>query len=364
MERELASISGTWVQPLGILEMSLADLRNPRAAAESLERFRKRFSAKVCMAPHASHEGSIVAAHTLSVEAMLRKISVDSYVYAASQTKRIAGDTFPIEIQRRGLRDVSVFNGFCQKHDQELFSCLENKPFHFARKQTFMLAYRATARECYLKRKQCESFPTTEEFAAIHGIDEKLEFSDAAIHFQDSALRGAREVEALKATLDRYLMQDAWDRLSTRAIVFPETPSVIATVTFQPFFDMNGTQLQDFENLEAEMSHVCMSVIPLEAGGAAIFSWLDSPNNAPERFFKSVVDGGNLTSSVIHAVFDNTENFALNPTWYEQLTQDKKDYLFSRMMNFELNAAYSEHKRPDLSGPSLDDWGVGVIATF
>ena len=64
------------------------------------------------MAPHIDHEGSVVSAHTLSVEAMLRPISVDSRVYVAAQAKRLAKDTFPIEIQKRGLRDVTVFNGF------------------------------------------------------------------------------------------------------------------------------------------------------------------------------------------------------------------------------------------------------------
>jgi len=105
--------------------MSLSDLPNPKAAAALIEQFRKRFSAKVCMAPHPDHEGPVISAHTLSVEAMLRKIAVDSHVYVAAQAKRLARDTFPIEVQRKGLRDVTVFNGFCQKHDRDLFACLE-----------------------------------------------------------------------------------------------------------------------------------------------------------------------------------------------------------------------------------------------
>jgi len=344
--------------------MSLSDVHNPRAAAELIERFRKRFSAKVCMAPHVDHDGPIVSAHTLSVEVMLRKISVDSHVYAAGLAKRIARDAFPIEMQKRGLRDVSVFNGFCQKHDRELFACLETEPFRFARKQTFMLAYRATTRECYLKRKQYESLPTPEEYGAIHGIEEKLRLSDEALVFQAASLRGAEEAEALKTSLDQHLVRQAWDRVVTRAIIFSRSPSVLATAAFQPFFDMNGVQLQDFENLEAEMSQICMSLIPLEAGGAAIFSWLDSANTAPQRFFESVAQGASLTSAVIHTVFDNTENFALNPAWCEALSDDKKAYLFSRMMLFTSSITYSDQKRPDESAPELDDWGPSIVAAF
>lgn len=290
--------------------MSLSSIHNPKAAAELIDRFRKRFSSKVCMAPLADHDGSIVSAHTLSVEAMLRHIAVDSHVYVAAQAKRLAKDVFPIEIQRRGLRDVTVFNGFCQK----LFACLEAEPFRFRRQQTFMLAYRAVARECYLKRKQYESLPTPQEFADMHGIADELRYSEAALVFQAASLSGAEDVEALKASFDQHLLSQAWDRVVTRAILFPNTPSVLAAAAFQPFVDMNGQQLQDFEDLDAEMSQICMSIIPTETGGAAIFSWLDSSNSAPQRFVDSVTQVPDLTSSVVHSIFDNTENFAINPT--------------------------------------------------
>lgn len=344
--------------------MSLSDIHNPKAAAELIERFRKRFSAKVCMAPQKDHKGSIVSAHTLSVEAMLRKVAVNSKVYGLKQSKEIAKDIFPIQLQKLGLREVSVFNGFCQKHDVELFSCLENEPFYFQPKQNFMLAYRAVARECYLKRKQFESLPTAEEFGNIHGIEEKIRLSDMALIFQAASIRGAEEVEALKATLDRYLLTGAWNRLITRAIIFPNLPSILATAAFQPFFDMNGTQLQDFENLETEMSHICISLIPLEVGGVAIFSWPDSANSAPKRYYDSIIESQNLTSSVIHAVFDNTENFALYPAWYEQLSQGQKDYLFSRVKLFDSGIEGSKHTRPDNSSPFLDDWGKGIATDF
>lgn len=316
------------------------------------------------MAPHEDHAGSVVSAHTLSVGSMLRKIAVNSQVYAFVQGKQKIKENFQLAIKKHGIREVSVFKGFCEGHDRELFSCLENEPFNFTRKQIFMLAYRAAARECYMKRAQYEALPTAEEIAAIHGINENARLSDPMIRVQMECLRGAEETESFKSTLDRYLIQESWDRLITQAIIFPETPSVLATVVFQPYFDMNGVRLQDYENLEAEMSHLCLSVIPLEKGGAAIFSWLDSENAASERFFRSVSEVDDRTSSVIHAVFDNTENFALNPAWYEQLDENKKDYLFSRIMNFDLNIAYAENKRPDQYAPYLDHWGEGCIAGF
>jgi len=316
------------------------------------------------MAPHPDHEGPVISAHTLSVEAMLRKIAVDGHVYVAAQAKRLARDTFPIEVQKKGLRDVTVFNGFCQKHDRELFACLELEPFRFQRQQSFMLAYRAVARECYLKRKQYESLPSPDDYAAIHGIDEQLRFSEAALVFQAASLAGAEDAEELKSSFDKHLLAKAWDRVVTHAILFPTTPTVLAAGSFQPFIDMDGNQLQDFEDLEADMSQICMSVIPTETGGAAIFTWLDSSNAAPQRFFDSVVNASDLTSSVLHAIFDNTENFALNPSWYEALNDDEKKYVFSRILLFAQNTTYADSARPDRGAPKLTNWGAAVVAAF
>ena len=344
--------------------MSLSDLPNPKAAAELINQYRKRFSAKVCMAPHPDHEGSVISAHTLSVEAMLRRIAVDSHVYVAAQAKRMARDSFPIEVQRKGLREVTVFNGFCQKHDRDLFACLELEPFRFRRQQSFMLAYRAVARECYLKRKQYESLPSPEDYAAIHGIKEQLEFSDATLVFQAASLTGAEDAEKLKSSFDKHLLNEAWDRVVTQAILFPSTPTVLAAAAFQPFIDMDGRQLQDFEDFNADMSQICMSVIPTETGGAAIFSWLDSSNAAPQRFFDSVVNAHDLTSSVVHAIFDNTENFAINPTWYEHLTIDEKNYIFSRIILFAQNSSYAKGVRPDQNAQKMTNWGTGAVTCF
>jgi hypothetical protein len=344
--------------------MSLGDLHNPKAAADLIADFRRRFSSKVCMAPHPDHDARIVSAHTMSVEAVLRKISKDGHVYAPNFRVKFSADVHPIEIKRQGLRDVSVFNGFCAKHDAVLFSCLENEPFKFDRRQIFMLAYRAAARECYLKRKQCESLPTLEQMKAIHGISGEISYTEEILIHQTASLRGAEECEQLKVKLDKHLISSSWDRMVTHAIFFEKAPCLTACFVFQPFHDFDGRQLQDYENLDAEMSQLAITVIPVGQGAAAIFSWLDTANSAPRRFFESVVNSPNRTSAVIHAVLDNSENFALSPNWYESLPDTTRNYLLSRMWLLEASIEYHYRQRPEVTAPLLADWGATQVAPF
>ena len=208
--------------------MSLGQLPNPKAAADLINAFRKKFSSKVCMAPFKNHKGSIVSAHTLSVEAVLRKLAIDSHVYAVNHDiySALAGNQ--INIKKLGIGDVSVFNGFCAKHDIELFSCIENEPYTQQPQQNFMLCYRAAARECYLKRKQYESIPTPEQVGTIHKIKAKLQDSESNLLFRMASLKGAEEIEAYKSKLDSYLLRKDWSHLETHYIVFPKPPCLPA----------------------------------------------------------------------------------------------------------------------------------------
>jgi len=308
------------------------------------------------MAPGNDHDKTLVSAHTLSVESVLRKVAIDGHVYAIGRPKQIAKGFFPIEIQRMGLRDVSVFNGRCAKHDRELFACLETEPFHFTPEQLFTLVYRTASKESYLKRKQIEFVPSPEQYAAVHGIEGSLRVLDAAALYQSGVVRGAEQIENLKAVPDDFLQAEQWSRLVTSAVLFPQNPTVLWTTTFQPYVDLDGRQLQDFKDLEADMRHIFVSIIPVDTGGVAIFSWLNTANAAPRLFFESVTRGKSGCSSVVDAILDNAENVAFSHSWYEQLSQAQKDDVFSRVIKFDGSVDQINAQRADDLAPDLGHW--------
>lgn len=338
-------------------EAERASAERRRAVGQQIARFNKLYQTKVCLAPHQNHEGPIVSAHTLSLEAFLRPISRDGRVYA--MRGNISGDhlKFPLNLELQGLRDVSVFNGFCRAHDRDLFACIETRAFEFGSEQLFMLAYRAVARESYYKRKQFESAPSLEQYAAMHSIQEEVQFSGQFENYLSEVLESASDIEALKSRLDEILIAKDWKRLVSRALIFPEPPTVVASFAVEPTVDLNGNRLQDLADRTVEISHVMVSIIPLKSGSAAIFSWLDTANNAPLRLFESLAHSGSPTLAVIHAALDLSENVALSPKWYESLKPATHKYIESRMLNFAQDEIYATHGNPLTRSPNLGDWG-------
>lgn len=329
-----------------------------RAAGQKISEFNKLYQTKVCLAPHEDHEGPIVSAHTLSLEAFLRPISREGRVYAIQKNLTNDPKKFPLTLELQGLRDVSVFNGFCRTHDRELFSCIETRPFEFNQEQLFMLAYRAVVRESYFKRKQHESFPSLEQIAAMQGIKEEIQLTELAEKYLSAILEGAAEIENLKKKLDDLLIAKDWGLLVTRALIFPKPPVVVASFAVQPSVDMNGKRLQNMWDSTSELSHMMVSIIPLNTGSAAIFSWLDSANSAPSRFFDSIALSKAPTTAIIHTALDLSENIAVSPEWYESLKPLTREYVMSRVLNLAQDEIYATRGNPLRRSPDLGDWGT------
>jgi hypothetical protein len=341
--------------------LKFSDIHNPKAAAEAIRDFQKRFSAKVCLSPSRDCDGPIVSAHTLSVSGMLRPISRDGLVYTVKAGDFYkAGEKSPIAFALKGIKETSVFNGFCAKHDKNLFAPIEDKEFICTKEQCFLHAYRAVTKEAYLKRKQAESLMPLEKFKEIHGIKDEVEYSPEALIKNAASLRGAEEIERLKTRLDSALIYQDFDHLVTTVVPFSSTPTVVTSFVYAPDFDFDGSYLQKFEDFEHDLSSLMVTIFPVAAGGLLLLSHESTANSAPRKLVESYLRQKDLTSCAVWLVACQTENFALSPAWYEGLRDADREA-------FE-NAFYStfRHELNQLKERKLNvnSWGAGRAFTI
>lgn len=334
--------------------MDFKDLHDPSKAAELLKEFKQSFKTKVCLSPYPNSDcnGKIISAHTLSVSSMLRPISRNSHVYSLKVNLPPKQGEKPALIELCGINDTSVFNGFCQKHDKELFAPIEDKPFICSKEQLFLHAYRAVAKESYLKRKQAESLPTPEEIQKIHGLGEELVYSRNAILYQIGSLRGAIDIENLKSRMDSYLLNEDYGRLVTEVIEFECQPPISTSFPYSPDIDFDGNPLQSFEDHTQDLSQIIITILPSNNGGFLLLSYEDTANSAPSNLCKSLLQQGDISSSIAWLVALQTENFAISPSWYESLPLDQRD-------NFE-KAFYSNVDLSELSINNLQNLNLQI----
>ena len=75
----------------------------------------------------------------------------DKQVYTP-EADPFSADDF-IRIKKVSIRNASIFHGFCEAHDSELFQPIEVDSIQLNREHACLLAYRALSLELYAKRK-------------------------------------------------------------------------------------------------------------------------------------------------------------------------------------------------------------------
>ena len=338
--------------------MKLSDLHNPKAAADLIKDFKRRFSAKVCLSPSKDCKGDIIAAHTLSAQAMLRPIAREGHVYAIEPCLYRPEDGRPAKLALKGIRETSVFNGFCAHHDKLLFSPIEDREFVCAPEQLFAHAYRAVAKESYLKRKQAEGPPDPKVFQKIHGIQEDVALTDEMLLFQAAVLRGAEDIERLKGKMDEIWLNSEWRRLVTLVVPFKSPATIVCSFPFSPSFDFEGKSLQDFENEEQDLDILIVTVLPVGTGGYVLMSSLDTSWKTAKRVVDSWQRQPDLSAALVKLIASHAENFAISPTWFDGISEQARQKFLA--VFFE-NADPTEPRVNVLRGDAVptEDWHFG-----
>ncbi len=250
---------------------------------------------------------------------MLRPISQSGKVYTLKPDLYAPHYDDFLRLRLTGLRKMSTFNGFCSFHDKSLFSPIEDQPFVCSLEQCFLHCYRAVAKESFLKMRQADSMPTSQEYHNLHRKSSycfNLADLDASKYL---ALKSAFELEVYKSKLDDIYVTRDFSRIVTRIIEFDKTPTVVCNGNYLPDFDFEGRVIQDHGDITKDMAGVAITVLPVASGGFALFSYLDTCRYVGDRLVDSILRQPNITNALIWLMFCQFENKAMSPTWIESL---------------------------------------------
>ncbi len=298
-----------------------------------------------CLHPHANNEncsGKIVKAHTIQRNGGLTKIAQEGHVYTAmSEITNVFKNDGIINPRKIGINEASTFTGFCGKHDNEIFKPIENDPFKVCEEYAFLLGYRALCREYYAK----ELASTINQ----NHLNKLFEATPVSYHDNLRALNagfkvGLRDLEFHKERYDEVFLSKSYNEVAYYIILIEETPEIMCSGAFQPDYDINGIQLQNYlEFGERGLDLITYSVIATDSGGAIVFCWLND-SNACECLVDSIdnLKDQQLASLITSFTFTYFENTCFSIEWWSCLSDRQKEILEQCM-----NVKYPLPKRSD-----------------
>ncbi|WP_246237471.1 hypothetical protein [Halovulum dunhuangense] len=233
-----------------------------------------------------------------------------------------------LSLKKIGIRDASVFQGFCNKHDRELFSCIENEAFAGRPEQCLTVAYRTMSRELYGKdagshlretlRSADKGFGTFEQVMLQRMLD-KIDVSNEAAR---------RELKATYDVLTKAVVDSRPDALSS--VVFESAASLpfMFAGAWSPFTDLYGGKLQD-GYVDEVLDQVFFSSFAGEERAMICVSWI-SRDGAPGKVIAEqlwALAEEERASACLQLVVKHVENVFFNPDWFEALDGEHTEHL-------------------------------------
>lgn len=308
---------------------------NPWTAVEAN---RKAFTQKKCYASGTGLgpcDGGIIKAHTISRSANLIKIADKGHVlrYAAS-IPDLQKNGGKLSVDSIGVKEASVFFGFCSRHDRELFSCIENEPFVGRPDQCLSIAYRTISRELYGKDAAAHMRET------LRGADKgKSKFEQILLQRMLDDMKigndaARREAAVTHSSLTKAIVDCKPEVISSLILEFHTSLPFMFAGAWSPFTDFYGQHLQDGLDKEC-LSQIFFSSFAKESGSMICISWRDL-DGAPGKVIADQIEAMPSVlqaSACLQIVAKHVENVFYNPTWFKSLDSKRRKQLDTLTMS-------------------------------
>lgn len=289
------------------------------------EEYKRDWNEKICLAPEELKKEcsqEFIKAHTISKSSNLKQISNNGHVMGF---KRVL-EPKPIKrLIKIGISKASGINMFCKKHDNELFSILEDKKFTFTNQQIFMLSYRAICKELYQKYASIKSSNMALNIAKNN--------NPYMIGLTKILLEGIklaiRDLEIIKQIFDSNIIKKDYDNIKYYCLIIDTIPQIMTSCAYLPNRDFNKNTLFDIFDEKASYNYISVSTLALENGGAIIFSWInkdDITNEYCKQFIQSIdkLSNKEKCGALLNWFFTCSENIFWSEEWWNSLNENQQ----------------------------------------
>lgn len=268
--------------------------------------------------------GIIKNAHSIQRNGRLSLLeeNIDGNMKLYSFTELQINETIgKYELKPIGKASASTFLGFCDYHDTNLFSIIENDSFEDTKEQCFLYSYRGFAHSHHRKKEQLLAYGMPSKFAEIHWDKIHPAYYGTSIGFIEG--------EKVKKRFHQIYEHKTFEELETLVYKYDGFYPIACSASWSPKYSPKTNKpLNVHYDLEPPFERVFINVIPDINGTIVIFSCL--PEHTRSILYIDEFDSLSnykqnqiLTSILIGEV----ENTFLSPYLYNLLTTSQRKQL-------------------------------------
>jgi hypothetical protein len=300
----------------------------PWDAAKSM---RDKFSKQICSAPKSLHgecAKKIVKAHTVAKSSSLKAIAVDGHVLGIKLgLESLQKHNGKIRPEKIGINNASTFTGFCSKHDDQLFSCLEKEAFTKSEEQCFKLAFRSFAREYYTKSALVDMYEVNAGLDKGKSAYRQAEIQEQAFFTNFGAEAGLRDNIYQKGKFDKGIESNDYSEIRAVVIAYTDPFPVQVSGSVNPDFSFDNVKLQDLSDLEMVPDLLSFTSFYDGHKSYIVLSWLQHCHKTSTTLIKSLMSKSkeDISTYLVQYILSNFENYYLSPKWWGELSNNDKE---------------------------------------
>ncbi|ROS67521.1 hypothetical protein [Vibrio crassostreae] len=222
-----------------------------------------------------------------------------------------------------GVSNATIFNGFCSKHDTELFLCIEKIEITPNKKQLNALCFRAMSKS-YLGNKSLKEAIINilkNDYPEYHKPDKQLAYIRHQAKSQNKSLE-QQSLEYITAKNKMFIPE----LIKENFLFFrlQSIPDIMCSTILAPIFDFEGFSLLN-EGVPNDIQYLCITISSDVKGGYVILQW--SKNDEITSSFISSFYNVDCDFNKLMAYIMLFTDFVFSPNWWEALPDNQKEII-------------------------------------
>lgn len=284
-----------------------------------------------CLYPDKSScNGNPINSHLLQKNRILSSIQDDGHVLVFNYKNFLPNNDIFDEV---GINKATVFKGFCNKHDTELFIPIEHYDYNNTLEQNFLFAYKSINQEYYSKK--------------IHEKTIRNMFKKMPHNYKDplfveryrTMLLELNDIDYYKSEFDIALLAKNYNIIDSKLFCLDSKINFAASTSFIPEFDIDDNIFIDiYSKKEKRLPIVFLTVFPQNEKTYILFSWLKEDIEALNRYVNqlSLLEENDIKEYINKSIPKYTENFAINPAVWKNKTEEEKNTFIDAFLNIDI----------------------------
>lgn len=276
--------------------------------------------------------GFIKGAHTIQRGRVLASMAEKGKVGTFYRNTHGFNDIRSIQNGIKG--QASIFYGYCDYHDSELFKKIEVEEFTVSPENCWASSYRAICHEYYQKKSAKNAVNWQKENCDKGYLPyEQLILQESLVYLERDINKGFDDISRIKYEFEQ-LKNNQLNNFTSYIVQLDSPLDIAVCGTISPYYDINGKKIQNLGGQNRPFEHFYVSTVTLQGKAAYVIAHLNN-DIIIGNYLKEVFSKGHqfILDWLSKSIFAYSENTFFRLDWWFSIDQVSQQAIYELAMN-------------------------------